>query len=240
MDSFKNEIEEAISYLQEEINKKQEQISLLQTLTPETVLDEEMWHKLCETSLRGSEILCAFVKNIFPDAEDIIGYANGVRFTLYGFVCEIPTSFIKCIRVDLSWYKKDCGEPSESLSSRDKIMKEYFEAKDNHAGWETLFNLRCPFAKGAPKYRKAISWFFYFKRKDDHREEWEKHFAEEKRDFEEGKKKYKEERQAMHDRTKLMADVLLPELKKFSTRILPMSNFQDIQGLLGAERIEAV
>lgn len=75
-------------------------------------------------------------------AENIVVDANYVYFDLIGFKIQIPTSSTREVNVDLSWYKKDYGEPTLYLSDHEKLIKKYYEALDSGANWKTLADIR--------------------------------------------------------------------------------------------------
>lgn len=108
---MEKDIIEAIQENEEEINKLKSQNAFMQTIDFSKPVDEETWHKICETPLRTSQLLGILVKNTFPEAEDIIVHCNYVYFTLLGFKVQIPTSRSQGINVDADWYKRDRGTP---------------------------------------------------------------------------------------------------------------------------------
>lgn len=138
-------INEALQELQEEIDEKQNQISLIKNIDWSKPVDEEVWHEICETPLRSSDLLGVLVKNIFPDAENINVYCNYVYFSLDGFECGLPTSRCNGVYIKTDWYKKDNGEPSSPYFANHSVMKKYFDAKDNGEHWNTLFKYRLPY-----------------------------------------------------------------------------------------------
>ena len=80
-----NDIKEVIQEIDENISELILQKEILQNLDFSKPVDEEIWHKLCETPLRNSDLLGVLVKNIFPLAEDIKVHCNYVYFNLLGF-----------------------------------------------------------------------------------------------------------------------------------------------------------
>lgn len=236
---MKNDIQEAIIDLQEDIREKQDQIELIRSINWDNGVDEETWHKLCETPLRTNGLLGRLLKNVFPDAENINVHCNYVYFKMYGFKCALPTSFCRGCYLDTSWYKKDNGKPITVYWSDKATMKKYFEAKDNKESWEILFNYRLPRLKGYRKWCKFLLWFFKYKWKDDHREEWESKFKECEDSFRRNTEKYYATRKEMHDKSKTMIEVLVPELRRFSDKICKLDgswfDFEKIAELEGLQ-----
>ncbi len=216
---MKIDLEEAIADLQEDIKEKQDQIELIRSIDWNNAVNEETWHMICETPLRTSDLLAKLLKNIFPKAEDINVHCNYVYFKMYGFRCAIPTSRCMGCYIDTSWYEKDNGKPTNPYWSDRAAMKKYFEAKDNKESWEILFKYRFPKLNCYRKWCKFLLWFFKYKWKDDHREEWEKRFKEDEDSFKRRTEKYYATRKEMHDKSKIMFEVLIPDLKRFSEEI---------------------
>lgn len=191
---MEKDVLEAIQDNEEQIEELKTQIELIKSIDFTNPVDEDTWHKICETPLRTSKLLAVLVKNIFPDAEDILVHCNYVYFNLLGFKVQIPTSWSRGINVDMSWYSKDNGEPTLNLSSAQKIMQHYFQELDNGASWWTLANIRL-------NYRKwfiPFAWWFRYRWKDPNRELFEKILSEKEQDLEIRKKHYHQKRDEMH------------------------------------------
>ena len=109
MSNVKDDISEAIEWLRDNIAEKQYQIDIIETLDPDNLqpVSEKLWHTIAATALRSSDLMNNLVKATFPDAENIQRKSNGVKFDMYGFNLEIPTSLIDGIMIDTSWYRKD-------------------------------------------------------------------------------------------------------------------------------------
>lgn len=58
-------VEEAIKDLQEDINKKQSQIDLIKSIDWSKPVNEDIWHEICETPLRSSDLLSIYLKIFF-------------------------------------------------------------------------------------------------------------------------------------------------------------------------------
>ena len=82
-------VEEAIKDLQEDITEKQNQIELIKNIDWNKPVNEETWHKICDTPLRTSDLLGVLVKNIFPDTENINVGCNYVSFanSVFHHIC---------------------------------------------------------------------------------------------------------------------------------------------------------
>lgn len=113
---MEKDVIEAVQENEEEINKLKSQNAFMQTIDFSKPVNEETWHKICETPLRTSQLLGILVKNTFPVAEDIIVHCNYVYFTLLGFKVQIPTYRNQGINVDADWYKRGRGTPQLHLS----------------------------------------------------------------------------------------------------------------------------
>lgn len=64
---MEKDVIEAIQENEEEINKLKNQNKFMQTIDFSKPVDEETWHKICETPLRTSQLLGILVKNTFPE-----------------------------------------------------------------------------------------------------------------------------------------------------------------------------
>ena len=126
-------IEESIQLITEDIEELQKRKEFLESLDINAVLNEDEWHELCQSSLRSDNILSVFVHNIFPDAEDISITANYVKFLLYGIRCYLPTSLIRGIEIDTSWFIKTkkpiyMDDQSTCIPIKLKKLNAYLEA----------------------------------------------------------------------------------------------------------------
>ena len=210
------EIKEALSAIDEEISVLQSRRALIESIDWTKPVDEDTWHEICETSLRGSPLLKTLVLNIFPDAEDIKIYANGVRFKLLGFDVEIPTSLARGIYVNISWYVHDSGEPVFEMHGYDKAMKEYFELKDKGAGWKELMRKRLYPDWNFRPFFLFCMWYGYYKWHQPDRKAWEKLFEVKRNAHQESVARYYEERRAMEEKKRVFVEELLPRLREFA------------------------
>lgn len=204
---------EAVQENEEEINKLKSQNAFMQTIDFSKPVDEETWHKICETPLRTSQLLGILVKNTFPEAEDIVVHCNYVYFTLLGFKVQIPTYRSQGINVDADWYKRDRGTPQLHLSEAQKNMLKYYEALDNGESWRTLAKLRLPYYKD---WTLPFVWFLKYKWKKLDRDGFERQIEEMEDNLEKRIENYKQERKDMHDKALLLRETVLPMLDKFS------------------------
>lgn len=211
---MEKDVIDAIKENEEEINKLKNQNAFMQTIDFSKSVDEETWHKICETPLRTSQLLKILVKNTFPEAEDIVVHCNYVYFTLLGFKIQIPTYRRQGINIDTSWYKMDWGMPQLYLSEAQTNMLNYYEALDNGESWRTLAKLRLPYYKD---WFLRFAWFFKYKWKKLDRDSFEKQIKENEDNLEKRIKNYKQERKDMHDKALRLRDTALPMLDKFST-----------------------
>lgn len=214
---MEKDVIDAIQENEEEINKLKCQNAFMQTIDFSKPVNEETWHKICETPLRTSQLLGILVKNTFPEAEDIVVHCNYIYFTLLGFKVQIPTSRSQGINIDTSWYKTDQGTPQLHLSKAQKNMLKYYEALDNGENWIMLAKLRLHYANSYKKWFLPFAWFFKYKWKKLDREEFERQIKEMEDNLEKQIENYKRERKDMHDKALLLKDTVLPMLDNFST-----------------------
>lgn len=210
---MEKDVIDAIQENEEEINKLKSQNAFMQTIDFSKPVDEETWHKICETPLRTSQLLGILVKNTFPEAEDIVVHCNYVYFTLLGFKVQIPTYRSQGINVDADWYKRDRGTPQLHLSEAQKNMLKYYEALDNGESWRTLAKLRLPYYKD---WTLPFVWFLKYKWKKLDRDGFERQIEEMEDNLEKRIENYKQERKDMHDKALLLRETVLPMLDKFS------------------------
>lgn len=218
-------VNDALHELQEEIDEKQKQMNLIKNIDWNKPVSEEIWHEICETPLRSSDLLGVMVKNIFPDSENIKVKCNYVYFDMYGFKCGIPTSKNNGLYIETDWYKKDRGEPKVIYPHNHLNMKKYFNAKDNKENWDILFRCRMSRLSIYRKWIRRILWFGYYKWKNDYRNDWEQIFKKDEISFEKRVEKYYEERKLIHHKSMDMINILIPELKKFSDEIKEFNSF---------------
>ena len=217
-------VEEAIKDLQEDIAEKQNQIELIKNIDWNKPVNEETWHKICDTPLRTSDLLGVLVKNIFPEAENINIGCNYISFDLYGFRCALPTSRYNGVYIETGWYKKDNGHPTLPETISQYHMRRYFQAKDDKENWEVLFNERLSSYKSCRKWIKFIMWFGHYKWKNVHREKWEEVFVENQNKLDRMIKKYNQTRKEMHEKTKTMVKSVIPELNRFSMNVYKLKS----------------
>ena len=210
---MEKDVIEAVQENEEEINKLKSQNAFMQTIDFSKPVDEETWHKICETPLRTSQLLGILVKNTFPEAEDIVVHCNYVYFTLLGFKVQIPTYRSQGINVDADWYKRDRGTPQLHLSEAQKNMLKYYEALDNGESWRTLAKLRLPYYKD---WTLPFVWFLKYKWKKLDRDGFERQIEEMEDNLEKRIENYKQERKDMHDKALLLRETVLPMLDNFS------------------------
>ena len=224
MNDWNCDVEEAIKDLQEDIMEKQNQIELIKGIDWNEPLNEKIWHEICDTPLRTSDLLSVLVKNIFQNAEDIKVGCNYVSFKLYGFKCALPTSRCNGAYIETGWYQKDNGQPTLPETIAQYHMRRYFQAKDNKENWEVLFDERLSSYKSYKKWIKFIMWFGHYKWKKIDRAKWEEIFAENQNKLDRMINKYNQERKEMYEKTKQMVEIVIPELKRFSMKVYKLKN----------------
>lgn len=215
---YREDISDAISELDNKIDKYEAQIRFIEDMDFSKPVDEYTWHQLCKTPLKSSGLLGALVKNIFPEAENINVGSNYVFFTLLGFDVQIPTTDDFCINVDTRWYQEDVGEPKLEYSSTVQTLKEYFELIDNKASWYECAKKRLTYGEVAPKWFMFFAWWGRYKWKDPHRELFEKTLKRETEQYEKNLKLYRENRAKINKKVEALFNELLPVINKFSSK----------------------
>lgn len=219
-----NDIKEAIQEIDENISELMLQKEILQNLDFSKPVDEETWHKLCETPLRSSGLLGVLVKNIFPLAENIKVHCNYVYFNLLGFKVQIPTSRCLSINVDTSWYRCSYWEEPKLVYDPviDKITK-YFEAVNNHKGWYECAKNRIRSGESYRKWVLFLMWFGKYKWKSitsKQKQDYENRKRENEEGYERNLEKYRKEFKKTQERVDLLFNELIPMLDKFSVKHL--------------------
>lgn len=238
MTDIQKELNEAEEILQDEVNEKMELLTLVRSLNTSKPVNEKTWHRITQTPLRTSKaVMSALAKSIFPDAEDIIVSCNAVQFILYGFTVQIPTSAETCIYIDTSWYEKT-EIPFEYWSYNQYVRLQNFLDDKNPS-----ISSKVRYAVGN-WYSKPMELLIYL----THRKEIEKKCDRNKLEKElrlmisltqRHCKTQAEKAQFNHEQAEKMANVLLPELRKFSSRFLNVrsgcSNSLDVNEILEKE-----
>lgn len=219
MTDIQKELNEAEEILQDEVNEKMELLTLVRSLNASKPVDEKTWHRITQTPLRTSKaVMSALTKSIFPDAENIIVGCNAVQFNLYGFTVQIPTSVETCIYIDTSWYEKT-EIPFECWSYNQYVRLQNFLDDKNPS-----ISTKVRYAVGN-WYSKPMELLIYL----THRKEIEKKCDRNKLEKElrlmisltqRHCKTQAEKTQLNHEQADKMANVLLPELRKFSNKFL--------------------
>lgn len=211
-------VKDIIDELNSEIKKQQEMVRFIEEMDFGKRVDRKTWETLCHTPLKETKIMEKVLKNVFPDAEDIVTCFKGIEFSLYGFKCWISKEDACPVEVDTSWYcKKDesvaCG------TDMTRNMRNYFRLKENNAGWEELFDCRIPSKSNYPKWKKWLLWNLIYRFKSDNKELWDFVFQAEEKEFEKAKLNLEQRKQESREESIKMAQVLLPELHNFSEEI---------------------
>lgn len=219
MTDIQKELNEAEEILQDEVNEKMKLLTLVRSLNTSKPVNEKTWHRITQTPLRTSKaVMSALAKSIFPDAEDIIVSCNAVQFNLYGFTVQIPTSAETCIYIDTSWYEKT-EIPFEYWSYNQYVRLQNFLDDKNPS-----ISSKVRYAVGN-WYSKPMELLIYL----THRKEIEKKCDRNKLEKElrlmisltqRHCKTQAEKAQLNHEQADKMANVLLPELRKFSNKFL--------------------
>lgn len=212
-----NDIENAITELNETINDTQNKIAILKSIDFTKPVTEDQWHMICETPLRSSDLLVVLVKNTFPLAENIFVHYNYVYFEMLGFNVQIPTSCCRGVNVDTSWYKKDDGEPTRIYSDSVQNMIDYFDAVDNKKGWYECAKCRLTYGKTYRKWFLFFVWWFKYKWKDPKRKQFEETKSQQEQKYRKRVERYQSQRQDIKNKAYRLLNELMPILDKFST-----------------------
>lgn len=219
MTDIQKELNEAEEILQDEVNEKMELLTLVRSLNTSKPVDEKTWHRITQTPLRTSKaVMNALAKAIFPDAEDIIVSCNAVQFTLYGFIVQIPTSAETCIYIDTSWYEKT-EIPFECWSYKQYVRLQNFLDDKNPS-----ISTKVRYAVGN-WYSKPMELLIYLTRRKEIEKKCDRNKLEKELRLmisltQKHCKTQTEKAQLNHEQTEKMANVLLPELRKFSNKFL--------------------
>ena len=220
MTDIQKELNKAEEMLQNAINEKMELLTLVRGINTSKPVNEKTWHKITLTSLRTSKaVMSALTKSIFPDAEDIVVGCNVVQCHLYGFTILIPTSFETCIYIDTSWYKKTEVKSFECWSYNQYNRLQNFLDNKNPS-----ISAKVRYAVGN-WYSKPRELMIYLMRRKEieekcDRNKLEAQFADAKEAYDKSCKTQAEKAQLNHEQADKMANVLLPELRKFSNKFL--------------------
>lgn len=239
MTDIQKELNKAEEMLKDAINEKMELLTLVRSLNTAKPVNEKTWHKITLTPLRTSKtVMSALTKSIFPDAEDIVVGCNAVQCHLYGFTILIPTSFETCIYIDTSWYEKTEMKSFECWSYNQYIDLQNFLDNKNPS-----ISAKVRYAVGN-WYSKPMELITYLMRRKEieekcNRNKLEAKLADVKEAYDKYCKTQAEKAQFNHEQTEKMANVLLPELRKFSNRFLNVrsgcSNSLDVNEILKKE-----
>lgn len=225
-EKMQDEIKSAIERMQEEMREKENLIATLKSIDLNEPITEKKWHEICRTQLRRSKIMEYLAAHIFPNATDFRVNANGVKMDLYGFKCDISTTYAESIDVDMTW-RYIAYEPKEEYKhSRETWnMYNYFKALDAAASWKTLFDLRFPQKKCYPTYEKWILWNTRYKHEKIDRKMWDTRFKEDNARYKNARKNYERQMQEIKEKEKIFHEKLLPTLHTFTKNVNGISGF---------------
>ena len=239
MTDIQKELNKAEEMLQDAVNEKMELLTLVRGLDTSKPVDEKTWHRITQTPLRTSKaVMSALTKAVFPDAENIIVGCNVVQFKLYGFTVQIPTSAETCIYIDTSWYEKTEIKSFECWSYNQYVRLQNFLDDKNPS-----ISTKVRYAVGN-WYSKSMELLIYLTRRKEiekkcDRNRLEATLADAKEAYDKYCKTQAEKAQLNHEQAEKMANVLLPELRKFSNKFLNMrsgsSSSLDVKELLEKE-----
>ena len=218
MTDIQKELNEAEEMLQDAVNEKMELLTLVRNLNTSKPVNEKTWHKITLTPLRTSKaVMSALTKSIFPDAEDITIGCNAVQCHLYGFTILIPTSVETCIYIDTSWYEKTEVKSFECWSYNQYVRLQNFLDNKNPS---ISAKVRYAVGNWYSKPRELIIYLIHRKEieKKCDRNKLEAKLTDVKEAYNKYCKTQAEKARLNHEQAGKMANVLLPELRKFSNR----------------------
>ena len=216
-------VSEALHNLDKEQLDIEHRRNLIKSIDWTKPVTEDEWHALCETSARSSEILLStLVKNIFPDAIDIVHTPNYVSFSLLGYRIQIPTSRCRGINIATNWYKNIWFEKNalhnSPIHSADIFdLKKYFDAKDQKLGWRAEAEARIHGESYYNDFQLFWLWFTRWKWKKIDRVWFETTWKEEEYQHNEAVKRLEKAEVENKKHLKFIVETLIPELNKFST-----------------------
>ena len=222
MTDIQKELNEAEEMLQDDVNEKMELLTLVRSINTSKPVNEKTWHKITLTPLRTSKtVMSALTKSIFPDAEDIIVGSNAVQCHLYGFTIQIPTSFETCIYIDTSWYEKTERKSFECWSYNQYNRLQNFLDDKNPS---IIAKVRYAVGNWYSKPMELITYLMRRKEieKKCDRNKLEAELADAKEAYDKYCKTQAEKARFNHEQAEKMANILLPELRKFSNRFFNM------------------
>lgn len=211
--------------MNQEMKELQEKINLIETLEIAPV-DEKTWHKICLTPARyDTDLILAIAKATFPQGKNFRRYPNEIKFTLNGFNIELPTSAITGIKIDLSWFKPNYGEPPKEYR-RFKNMRKYFELLDsNNYTWYDLACCRCNSNQiKENKFKLFMWWFCKVKWHKVDRQKWEDMFKHED-----------EQIQKRLEEHKRRVDEIETKLNKVNDTIDILKQFAEVKGYVNID-----
>lgn len=240
MTDIQKELNKAEEMFQDAVNEKMELLTLVRSINTSKPVNEKTWHKIMLTPLRTSKtVMSALTKSIFPDAEDIIVGCNAVQCHLYGFTILIPTSVETCIYIDTSWWYEKTEVKSFECWSYNKYSRLQNFLDDKNPSIST----KVRYAIGN-WYSKPMELIIYLMRRKEIEEKCDRNKLEAKlADAKEAYDKYcktqTEKARFNHEQAEKMANILLPELRKFSNRFFNVrsrcSNSLDVKEILEKE-----
>ena len=216
--------ENAIAMMQSEIKKKRQQIEFIRTVDMTKPTTEKVWHELCETPIRNSELLKVLVLNTWPDAEDIILSPNCVRFVLYGYGIIIPTTRSMGVEIvpDPSFKYFREYKPIFRPSHETKRRLKYIDMRNSDTDWYTLFQLKVPedvLDAGYHKWYCLLLWLTKYKKMEIDEEEWNRKYDDEKKAYKKKMEKYYDHQEELYKKCIILIENVIPEIQKFSTNI---------------------
>lgn len=240
MTDIQKELNKAEEMLQDAVNEKMELLTLVRSLNTSKSVNEKTWHKITLTPLRTSKaVMSALTKSIFPDAEDIVVGCNAVQFHLYGFVVQIPTSVETCIYIDTSWYKKKTEIKSFECWSYNQYncLQNFLDDKSPSISAKVRYAVGNWYSKP----RELMIYLMHRKEIEEkcNKNKLEAKLADAKESYDKYCKTQTEKAQFNHEQAEKMANVMLPELRKFSNRFFNVrsgcSNSLDVNEILKKE-----
>lgn len=219
-----NEILEAVEELQKEISEKEETVALIKSLDLSKPVTEDVWRRLCETSLRTSSVMAELVKSTFPEAKNINVHSNSVHFRLYDFHIVIPTWNKTGIHVDTAWYQKEGIVPfNRYCKTTRRVMRTIEFMKIDNPTYndylELVYGYQEPGITDKPACFKKMFYLCYKKSIHEQVNDALDEAKSVQKSYDAYISNSKKESKEVDERVALMKEKLLPELKRFSKTI---------------------
>ncbi|MDI6151669.1 hypothetical protein QMM46_10590 [Clostridioides difficile] len=191
--------------LMNKIENLKKQIDMIENLKIEPVT-EEKWHELCQTLFRDKNISLNIAEATFLYGKNFKLDLNKISFEMQGFNIYVPTSNLKGIEIDMSWYKQSLLQDFKP-KNRYKKMRKYFKLLDegNHKWYELA---ECACTSNFNKAQLFKWWVLQGAWHKVNRNEWEEKFKLEDKQNKDDYLKHKKNQENIKERIKKFHEVV--------------------------------